>query len=181
MLKQLVLACALILSAGPTMAQKTTAPPKAAKATAAFVKNATIGSAFAADASRLAAQKAQNPEVKTFAQNMADEATKKSDELKQIVQQAGMPAIEPVLDARRAAVMKRLQALPAGTKFDRAYIDAQGTTLNRAISALRTYSRSGDNAQLKQFATNTLPTLQDNLKQIKGLKAVKTSRAEKKS
>jgi putative membrane protein len=161
--------------------QEATAPTKTSRSTASFVKNATIGSKFAVDSSRLAAEKAQNPDVKSFAQRLADDYGKKSDELKQMVQQAGMPTVDPVLDARRAAMMRKLQAAPAGAKFDRAYIDAQAKAHNQAVPMFRRYSRFGDNPELKQFAASNLPDLQENQKLIKNLRSVKTSRTEKKS
>src|SRR5262245_18101371 len=137
MIKQLILAGALLMFAGPVLAQKTTQPANTSRATTSFMKNATVGSKFVTDASRLAAEKAQNPDVKTFAQNLANASSQKSEELSQLAQQAGMTMADPQLDARRAAAMRRLQAMPAGAKFDRAFIDAQSTALNRAVSAFR--------------------------------------------
>jgi putative membrane protein len=188
MFRTFILASALVLFAGTAMAQKAIDPsqkqkasPAASKSTAQFVKNATVGSKFAVDSSRLAAQKAQNPELKTFAQHLADDYAKKSGELMQMVQKAGMPAADPILDARRAAIMRKLQAAPTGAKFDRAYIDAQTTAHNQAVSMFRRYSRNGDNPELKQFAAANLADIQENQKQIKSLRNVKTSRMEKKS
>jgi putative membrane protein len=180
MLRQIILASALLLVAAPAMAQKANpSPAKASRVTTAFVKNASVGSKFAVDSSRLAAEKAQNPDVKSLAQRLADDYGKKSDELKQITQQAGMQTTDPVLDSRRASIMRRLQTMPAGPKFDRTYIDAQATAHNRAIPIFRLYSKLGDNPELKQFAASNLQALQDNQKQIRSLRAIKTSKAEK--
>ncbi len=85
MLKQLILAAALALFAVPASAQKANAPAtKPSRATMSFVKNALVGSKFAVESSRLAAQKAQNPDVKNFAQRLADDYSRRSEELKQI-------------------------------------------------------------------------------------------------
>ena len=83
------------------MAQKANPPAKTSRVTTAFVKNASVGSKFAVDSSRLAAQKAQNPDVKNFAQKLADDYGEKSDELKQMAEQAGLRVTETFSGAPR--------------------------------------------------------------------------------
>ena len=54
-----------------------------------------------------------------------------------------------------------------GAEFDRAYHAAQLTAHNEAVALFERASKNLDNAELKNFATETLPTLKDHHKMVK--------------
>jgi putative membrane protein len=177
MFRYLAATVATLVLALPVAAQNP--PPQASKpsaATISFVTKAGIGGKFEVDSSQMALQKAQSAEVKQFAQRMIADHTKAGNELKQTLQTNGI-APPDQLDAKHQATMSKLQKAQAGAQFERAYVEAQVASHNEAVALFRRYSKSGDHPQLKEFATKTLPTLEDHQKHVKGLKGVKTTQA----
>lgn len=143
------------------------------KATTEFLKNAGIGGKFEVDSSKVALDKAQNPDVKAFAQQMVDDHSKANDELKSTAANEGLEDKIPAeLDAKHQAALEKLEAAPAES-FDKEYIKAQNDAHKEAVAAFSKYSKSGDNKALKDFATNTLPSLQEHKAKVANLKAVK--------
>jgi putative membrane protein len=53
-----------------------------------------------------------------------------------------------------------------GEAFDQAYVQAQRDAHDEAVSLFEDYSQNGDNASLKTFATETLPTLKMHQEKI---------------
>ncbi|RPJ76610.1 MAG: DUF4142 domain-containing protein, partial [Acidobacteria bacterium] len=87
-----------------------------------FLKKAVIANLAEIELGRLATEKAQNPEVKQFAQMMVDGHTKALNELKQLAQRSTAP-LPTSLDEKHQELQQRLSAL-SGEEFDRAYMEA---------------------------------------------------------
>lgn len=66
------------------------------------------------------------------------------------------------MDAEHQQMMQRLQSA-RGAEFDRTYMQQQVQAHQQAVDMFTSYSQQGDNAQLKQWAGKTLPTLQQHL------------------
>lgn len=164
-----VVAAALLTSAVPSIAQTSkhaAAPAKtAAAAPAAFVTKAGNGGLFEVESSKLALQKAQRADVKTFAQKMVDDHGKANQELAAEAQKAGVQA-PAKLDARHQQRLDKLSAAN-GPGFDEAYLGAQRSAHRDAVSLFQAYARTGDNADLKQFASRTLPVIQEHERMLK--------------
>jgi putative membrane protein len=62
-------------------------------------------------------------------------------------------------------------ALNAATpeNFDKTFAEQQIKAYERAVELFEGYAEGGDNAALKQFAANTLPTIKQHLEQAKKL------------
>jgi putative membrane protein len=88
-----------------------------------FLKKAVIANLAEIELGRLAAQKAQNPEVKQFAQMMVDGHTKALDELKQLAQRSGGAELPATLDEKHQDLKQKLSGL-SGEEFDREYMEA---------------------------------------------------------
>jgi putative membrane protein len=56
-----------------------------------------------------------------------------------------------------------------GAQFDQAYIQQQVQAHQTAVDMFRNYAQSGDDAKLKQFASQTLPALQQHLQMAQEL------------
>jgi predicted outer membrane protein len=67
------------------------------------------------------------------------------------------------LDQQHQALLRQLEGAQ-GTAFDQLYIRQQVQAHMQAVDLFRNYAMSGDNAQLKQWASATLPTLQEHLR-----------------
>jgi len=122
---------------------------------------------------QLAKDKAATDQAKQFGEHMVSDHTKANDELKRIAgdKQMSLPSAPAAKDQ---ATLKRLQGM-SGAAFDRAYLDSQIAGHKEAISAFQTEAKSGKDADLKSFATATLPNLQEHLKMATD--AAKTTKA----
>jgi putative membrane protein len=56
-----------------------------------------------------------------------------------------------------------------GAEFDRVFAQQQLQSHQTAVELFRAYAQSGDNAQLKQWAAQTLPSLEEHLRQAQQL------------
>jgi predicted outer membrane protein len=177
-LSKAVLLAATMLATGPALAQGAnpaqpapTAPtaqtPRPSPAAAEFVMNAAMTDMLEIQSSQLANTKSQNAQVKQFAQRMIQDHTASSDKLKAAAQGITIPA---GLDAEHARMLQQLQSAPA-SDFDRTYADLQVTGHQGAVTLFDQYAQNGDNAQLKQFAQQTLPTIRDHLQMATQLRA----------
>jgi putative membrane protein len=93
-------------------------------ASTSFVEKAAMSDQFEIESSKLALQKATDPQIKQFAQQMIDEHSKSSDKLKATLQSAGAnmsPPAGPALDAKHQALMDKLQKA-SGKEFERLYV-----------------------------------------------------------
>lgn len=135
-----------------------------------FVTIAAMSGKFEIDSSKLALSNASSDGIKAFAQKMVDDHTKASEELKAAAKAAGVEAKEPdQLDPRHQQLMDRLSQ-SQGASFDQAYVEIQGQAHQEAVALFSSYSNKGDNQPLKDFAAKTLPTLENHLAMVTGLK-----------
>ncbi len=144
----------------------TTTQTKAATSTKSgdtkFVREAAMGGLAEVELGRLATQKAQSSEVKQFGQRMVDDHSKANDSLKPIAQEKNVP-VPTQLSVKEKALYDRLSKL-SGEALDRAYMRAMVSDHKKDVSAFRHESTSGKDASVKQFASQTLPTLEEHLK-----------------
>jgi putative membrane protein len=118
---------------------------------------------------QLASEKASNPEVKQYAQRLVQDHTKANNQLKQIAQAEGV-RVEDDLESKHRKVHDRLSKL-SGEAFDRAYMEYMVEDHQKAVKLFEKGSKEADNPQLKQFASSTLPTLQEHLREAQRLHA----------
>lgn len=85
--------------------------------------------------------------------------------------QAGARAFDPEATAsagypvtpEQRAMLEELQAAPAGAQFDQLYARQQVMSHRQAVGAFTAYSQTGSDPSVRQFAAQTLPTLQGHL------------------
>jgi putative membrane protein len=167
MKRLMVLAPLMAALAGPALAQQTAATGNAATAQLnsvdrQFVSAAASGGIAEVQTAQLAEQQGSKSQVKSFAQKMIDDHTKANQQLASLASQMGVtPPTEP--DAKEKAAAAKLKALN-GTAFDRAYVRQEIQDHKETIALFQKEAKSGQDPQLKQFASQTLPTLQEHLK-----------------
>lgn len=140
---------------GTSTAAKTSADAK-------FVKEAAMGGLAEVELGRLATQKAENADVKQFGQRMVDDHSKANDQLKPIAQQKGI-GIPTQLTGKEKTAYDRLSRL-SGAQFDRAYMKLMLQDHRKDVAEFRKQSTAGKDPEVKQFASQTLPTLEEHLK-----------------
>lgn len=136
----------------------------------AFANAAAASDAFEIATSNLAAEQAQSPAVKKFAQQMIKAHTDSTAKLKAAASEAS-PAItpDPALNSEQQQTLASLQAA-SGTDFDRAYAAAQVDAHEKTLAALKDYAGTGDVPSLKTFAASTTPVVAAHLNMAKALK-----------
>jgi len=134
-----------------------------------FVQAAAMSDLFETQSSRLALTKTDDDDIRSFAQRMISGHNDSSTKLKSIVKDQKIDATMPeTLDQEHQDKMKRLQGL-SGLEFDREYARIQQDTHMKALKLMRTYSESGENAALKQFAADTSTVVQGHFRQAQNL------------
>ncbi len=159
-----VAVAALAISAAPAMAAGASKHAKSAKKTSdqAFIKEAAIGGMEEVELGNLAKQKASSNDVKQFGDRMVTDHGKANDELKQVAHQKNIE-LPASLDAKHKATVDRLSKL-SGDAFDKAYMKEMLSDHRHDVSAFKRESSSAKDSDVKQFASKTLPTLEDHLK-----------------
>lgn len=148
----------------PALAQtgSTMSSGTAAVGDATFVKKAAISDMYEIQASQLAQTKATSADVKTFAGKMVTDHTKTSDQLKSIVSSKSGMTLPTSIDAKHKAMLTKLKGA-SGSTFDSSYAQQQIQAHQQAVMLFTSESQNGKDADLKKFATDTLPALQQHL------------------
>jgi putative membrane protein len=122
----------------------------------------------------VAYEKATRPEVKSYAQMLMDDHTKANNELKDVAQAKGLTVPDAPAPEQKA-LQARLEKL-SGAQFDQAYVDAMVKDHRKALALFKRQSTSGKDAEIKSFASKTLPTLEHHLEQAQQLAGSKTGK-----
>ena len=134
-----------------------------------FANAAAASDRFEVESSQLAAASASSAAVKRFANQMISAHTASTAKLK-----TALAGISPAVTADDTLSADQQSALAAlrgqkGAGFDSAYAQAQVDAHQKTLDALKNYAATGDNAQLKSFASGMIPTVTAHLNTAKGL------------
>lgn len=145
-----------------------------------FVTQAAQGSMAEIEASKLAMEKAESPEVREYAQRMVTDHTKASEELKTLAQKNNLQ-VPQELDGEHQKAVEKLQK-EKGASFDRAYSHQMRKDHEEAVKLFERASKSDElNPELKSFASKTLPTLKEHHQVAADLRPGTTRAAEAES
>ena len=156
----------------PTPVAATTPPPAPAPAVSPvdqqFAAQAAASDQFEIQSSQLALQKPRNRRVREFAQHMIDDHSKTTQQLTGIASSKGL-TLQPTLDQQQQQMLTELQGLNNSRAFDRAYLHGQVVGHQAAVQVFQNEISGGQDAQMKDFAQQTLPTIEDHLKEARRL------------
>ena len=130
-----------------------------------FMVKAAQGGLSEVNMGNLAAQKATNADVKAFGNRMVTDHSKANDELKQLAATKGV-VLPGDVDAEQKKTMDAMSA-KSGKDFDKAYMDDMVKDHEKDVKEFEKESKSAKDADLKAWATKTLPTLQEHLRMAK--------------
>ncbi len=131
-----------------------------------FVMKAAQGGMAEVQLAQLAQQKSQDDTVKKFAQQMIDDHTPANAKLTQLATAKGdTPPAD--IDAMDQKMMTKLQA-EDGKKFDTSYMKGQIKAHKVMLKLFEDESKKGTDADLKSFATDTIPTIQKHIEMASG-------------
>jgi len=132
-----------------------------------FVTRAAQGGLAEVQMAQLAQQKASSDDVKKFAQSMIDDHTPNNEQLVKLATAKGLtPPTDP--NAMQQKMLTHLQGL-SGAKFDKAYVKIQVKAHTMMLKDMRMEARSGKDSDLKNFADQTVPTVDHHLSMAQGL------------
>jgi len=145
----------------PTPADETAAPD--------FARLAAQSDMLEIQSSQLAVERAQDAEVKAFAQMMVEAHTKTTQDLKTAIEAAGQPIDLPTVASEE--VMEEVNDLRDEdvAEFDKEYIELQVETHQEALNLMQRYAADGDTPGLQAFAAATAPAIQQHLDQAKAI------------
>ena len=127
-----------------------------------FVKQAAAGGMAEVKLGQLAQQKATSADVKAFGKRMEDDHSKVNGELKQLAADKKV-TLPQGLDSKHQALYDRLSKL-SGSQFDKTYMSEMVRDHQQDVAEFQKAAKSND-AQVKDFASRTLPTLEDHLRE----------------
>lgn len=142
------------------------------KNTDMFVANAAISDRYEIQAARVALDRGQSDEVRTFAREMIDAHTATTHQLRSALRmnETGEVAAPPQeLDDRREGLVRHLQEAKA-EDFDKRYMDQQIAAHQEAAALLETYASGDGVPQLKSWAMGGLPAVHRHLEKAEGLR-----------
>lgn len=140
------------------------------KADEKSLKDMAMANMTEVEAGKLALQKSQNTEVKTFAQQMVDDHSKGLDEVKAVAQAKGV-ALPTELDAKHKAMAKKLEGM-SGAKFDMAYLQMGGVKSHKEAKAIVSKAQSGaKDGDVKGLAAKLQPTIDQHMGHVQQLQA----------
>ena len=144
------------------------APAQSSANDTTFAKKAAAGGIAEVKMGQLAQQKGTAESVKKFGARMVEDHSKAGDELKQAASQANI-TLPTDMNAKDKATYDMLSKL-SGAAFDRAYARDMVRDHEEDIAEFNKEANGGHNPVVKDFATQTLPTLQDHLKEAKEMR-----------
>ena len=149
--------CCLALCCTPVFAQGGTL----SKSDQAFLKMAAETDMTEAHMGQMAQDQASEQGVKDLGQTLIQDHTKDYNTLSQLATKLGA-TIPNGIDSSKVAPIRSLEHLK-GKSFDRRFIHESVTGHEKVIAAYKKQSEHGDNADIKAYATQALPTLEDHL------------------
>lgn len=110
----------------------------------------------------MAQQKGKSDAVKDFGKRMVDDHSNAESQLKDVAQKEGV-TLPAHADSKASKLEQQLSA-KSGAQFDQAYLKHMIAGHKKAIALLKQEIRSGSDPDVKSYAQNTLPTIQEHLR-----------------
>jgi putative membrane protein len=132
-----------------------------------FLMDAAMGGMMEVELGKLATTNGASDAVKQFGQRMVDDHSKANAELMSLATSKGI-TLPTELDEKHRAHVTKLTSL-TGADFDREYSKMMLSDHKKDVSEFEKESTRGADADLKTFATNTLPTLREHLQMANAL------------
>lgn len=130
-----------------------------------FAAAAAIGGVSEVAISQLGEQKATDPELKKFSQQMVQEHTQMNSELTQLASKRQM-ALPTTVDPKSQFCAQSLAGL-SGEKFDRCYAKAQLAAHMQQVAEFEAEAERGQDPEVKALAAKALPHIKHHLAMIK--------------
>ena len=146
--------------------------PAAAAVTMNAQDNRFIGAAGPSDSfeiqtSQIALEKSRRANVRAYAQMMIDQHTASTQQLTQLAGAKGAP-LSQGLDPTQERLLAAVRTAGPGS-FDRTYLNGQITGHTATVAAFNDEISGGQDADVKAFAQQNLPMIQQHLQEPRRL------------
>lgn len=128
-----------------------------------FVNKAAVAGLSEVEQSKLALERSANPKIKSYADMMVSDHGSAHRKLEKLAQEKGWTLPAALTSEEQAKVDTLAQA--QGEAFDRQYVMNMKGDHDAAVALFRDAAKNSDEAALRGFATDTLPTLEQHRKQ----------------
>jgi putative membrane protein len=132
-----------------------------------FAQKAASAGMMEVELGKIAQQNAASADVKAFGERMVTDHGKANSELKEVAASAGI-SLPADMTSEHKSHVNQLQN-QKGAAFDRAYVQQMLKHHQKDVAEFEKASQSVTNADIKKFATGTLPTLREHLKEIQSI------------
>lgn len=160
----IALFCFVTLASVVAPAQTTGGQTKASSSDHDFVMKAAHGGMMEVEMARVALEKASSADVKQYAQRMIDDHTKANDELMRLASSKGITMPSDADHMKMMDKSKSDMSNMSGADFDKKYMAMQEKEHMKMLKLLEDEASKGGDADLKTFASNTIPTVREHLK-----------------
>lgn len=130
-----------------------------------FVQHTASGGIHEVKLGEVAQSKATSDLVKKFGERMVKDHTKANEELTTVAKGMLLTVAEKMSEKDQQEFDKF--AALSGAEFDKSYMEHMVKDHEKDVKMFQRASREAKNPQLKEFATKTLPTLEEHLKMAK--------------
>jgi len=138
-----------------------------------FIITAMAGGQYEVNSSDKAGTHSSSVQIKTLAQHMIDDHNKANQQLKDLASRKGFTS--PVgVTTDQIAMLARLDKLN-GADFDAEYLRQQKQAHEDTIAAFQNESTRGDDKDVRDWASATLPSLRNHLDMVNALNANNTN------
>ena len=121
------------------------------------------------EAGKLAAQKAQNADVKKFAQQMVDDHSKQLEEIRKLAQAKGVE-LPSAPDSKHQRAMKKLEST-SPDKFDHEYMQQMVKDHRDALKLAQRTAKGAKDSELKSSAEEATPEIEKHLQMARQLES----------
>jgi putative membrane protein len=128
-----------------------------------FVEEAAHGGVAEVEMGKLAGQKAESAAVKQFGERMVQDHTQANQKLMTAVKGKMSGELPTKPDAKQQKEMQELQGM-SGSKFDQAYMRTMIQDHVKDVEKFQHAAKEAKDPEVKHFAEETLPVLQEHLK-----------------
>ncbi len=156
-----------MLSSKDTTAKTAGAVLKVDKDDADFAVKAASGGMAEVQLGQMAQQKATSADVKAFGAKMVTDHTKANDQMKALAKQKNI-TLPAVVGNDEQKVIDGLSK-KTGKDFDKAYVKAMVDDHDKDVKMFEDESKNGKDADVKSFASTTLPVLKMHQTMIKAI------------
>ncbi|MBD2214017.1 DUF4142 domain-containing protein [Nostoc linckia FACHB-104] len=156
----------------PVQTTETTSPTTAGQnnlssADRTFMTEAAQGGLAEVQLGQLASERAASNTVKQFGQRMVQDHSQANTQLQQLATQKGV-TLPKTINQENEQVRQRLTKL-SGANFDREYINHMVKDHEKDVSLYQREAQEGQDPDLKAFAAQTLPILQEHYQQAQSI------------